>query len=336
MRDFLFSSVQLNYSDIILRHKKSIVNSRSDCNISCKIGNKTFAAPVCCSNMKSLITRDICKLFDDRNWFYVYHRIDGILDVERFVWDANDRKSNHWVYCGKLKEFNTISISVGVGEDWCNLVSRLHIEGLRVDYFTIDVALSYNDNVIPIINRIKEKFPNAYLIVGNGCTPEWISWLENLGVNCAKVGIGVSKACRTRQYTGFGSSTVTDLIKCVDAARTIDIMSDGGLTVDVSGDIWIGDINKSMVLGSHLIMSGAAFSKCIDSPSIIDGYFGNASAEAKGHKKHIEGTNVKILTNGLTISQMCDLIEDSLRSGVSYAGGKDLSAFNSVEWNVIQ
>jgi GMP reductase len=311
------------------------VNSRSDCDISQKLGDKTFAAPVCCSNMKSILNRDICKIFDDRNWFYVYHRIDGVQDVERFVWDANDRKSNHWVYCGKLKEFKTVSISVGIGEEWEYLINRLAIENLRVDYFTVDVALSYNDNVISMINKVKEKFPNSYLIVGNGCIPEWVEWLENLGVNCAKVGIGVSKSCRTRQYTGFGSSTVSSLIECVSAAKNIDVMSDGGLTVDINGEIWIGDINKALVLGADVIMSGAIFSKCIDSPSVVNGYFGNASVEAKGHSKHIEGANVQITTNGLTISKMCDLIEDSIKSGISYAGGTNLSAFNSVRWELL-
>lgn len=325
----------LNYSDIILKHKKSVVLSRDGCDIFTYIGNKKFASPVCCSNMKSILNRDICKIFDDRNWFYVYHRIDGIFDVERFVWDANDRKTDQWCYCGKLKEFNTISISVGIGEDWCNLINRLYIERLRVDYFTIDVALSYNDNIIPVINKIKEKYPNSYLIVGNGCIPEWISWLENLGVNCAKIGIGVSKSCRTRQYTGFGSSTVSSLIDCVNSTKTIDIMSDGGLTVDNNGEVWIGDINKSLVLGADFIMTGAAFSKCIDSPSIINGYFGNASEQAKQSKKHIEGTKLQIETNGLTISQMCDLISDSIKSGISYAGGKDLSAFKSVKWDIL-
>ena len=138
--------------------------------------------------------------------------------------------------------------------------------------------------------------------------------------------------CRTRQFTGFGSSTVTSLVECVNAAKNIKIMSDGGLTVDNNGEVWIGDINKALVLGADYIMSGAAFSKCLDSPSIINGYYGNASEQAKGHKKHIEGTNVKIETNGLTISQMCDLIGDSIKSGISYAGGKDLKAFDSVIW----
>lgn len=327
---------QLNYSDILLKHKKSIVNSRSECNITRNFGHKTFAAPVCCSNMKSILTRDICKIFDDRNWFYVNHRIDGIQSVERFVWDANDKKSTQWVYCGTLKPLHTISISVGVGSEWCDLISRLHIEGLRVDYFTVDVALSYNDNVVSVIKRIKEKFPNSYLIVGNGCTPEWITWLENLGVDCAKFGIGVSKSCRTRQYTGFGSTTVSDLIRCAEAAKTITIMSDGGLTVDANGDVCIGDINKAMVLGADMVMSGAAFSKCIDSPSVLNGYYGNASEHAKESKKHVEGAKIQIETSGLTISETCDLIEDSIRSGISYGGGKDLSCFSQVQWDTLK
>lgn len=325
----------LNFSDIILRHKKSIVLSRSDCNIQCQIGRKTFSSPVCCSNMKSLLTPNICRIFDDRNWFYVYHRIDGIADVEKFVWDANNRKTSWWAYGGGHKEFNTVSISIGIGTDWCNLINRLHIEKLRVDYITIDVALSHTDNIIQTIDVIKEKFPEAYLVVGNGCTSDWISWLENLGVNCAKIGIGVSKSCRTRQYTGFGSSTVSSLIECVAATKNMDVMSDGGLTVDINGEVWIGDINKALVLGADVIMSGAIFSKCIDSPSLVDGYFGNASIEAKGHNKHIEGTNVKITTNGLTISKMCDLIEDSIKSGISYAGGTNLEAFNTVNWDLL-
>lgn len=325
----------INFSDIILKHKKSIVTSRSECNISTKIGNRIYACPVVCSNMKSVLNKDICKIFDKRNWFYVYHRIDGIDDVELFVWEANGKNRETSVWKEPDYKWNTISISVGVGNEWIYLVKRLAIEQLRVDVFTVDVALSYNDNVIPIIKIIKEKYPNAYLIVGNGCTPEWIKWLEDLEVNCAKIGIGVSLACRTRQYTGFGSTTVTDLITCVQASSKIDIMSDGGLTVDENGEVWIGDINKALVLGADYVMTGASFCKCIDNPSVINGYFGNASSDAKRHQKHIEGTNVRIETNGLTIYQMCDLIEDSIKSGISYAGGKDLSCFNSVTWHIL-
>lgn len=323
----------LNYSDILLRHKKSIINSREECDISKSLGNKVYSSPVCCSNMRSILTKEICNIFDSKKWFYVYHRIDGVLDVEDFVILTNNNENKYGDY-----DWNTISISVGIGEEWLALIDRLYHCGYRVDVFTVDVALSYNDNIIKIVNKIKEKYPKSYLIVGNGCTPEWIKWLESLGVvDCAKVGIGVSKSCRSRQYTGFGSATVSSLIDCVSAATKIDIMSDGGLTVDDNnyGEVWIGDINKALVLGADFVMSGALFSKCINSPSIINGYYGNASEEAKRSKKHIEGTKINVETNGLTIAQMCDLISDSIKSGVSYAGGKNLDSFKNVEWNRI-
>ena len=117
------------------------------------------------------------------------------MEFVKFVWDANQKQSTWWNYNPAETPWNTISISVGIGEEWENLISRLHIEGLRVDAITIDVALSYTDSIIPIISKVKEKYPDAFLIVGNGCTGEWITFLERLGVDCAKVGVGVSTSC---------------------------------------------------------------------------------------------------------------------------------------------
>jgi GMP reductase len=314
----------INYQDIILRNTKSIVQSRAECDISTYWGIKKYSSPVCCSNMKSLLTKDICKIFDNRKWFYVYHRIDGVKDVYDFVLKANEE---NWY---------SVSISVGLDQQWVDLLSLLKSENLRVDSITVDVAHSFNDNVKPIINSCRNNYPEAFLIVGNGSTREWVEFMEDLEVDCIKMGIGVSKACRTRQYTGFGSSTVSSLLECFEASKNVKIMTDGGLTVDSNGEIWVGDINKSLVLGSDYVMSGSAFSKCVDSPATFNGYYGNASESAKGHRRNIEGTNLKVVTNGLTISQMCDLIEDSIRSGISYAGGKDLSAFKRVQYSIIE
>jgi len=318
----------INYCDIILTHKKSTVLSRSDCNTTVTIGKKIYSSPVCCSNMKSILTSDICKIFDDKKWFYVYHRIDGVQDVENFVIRANGMATRNY----KDEKWNSVSTSIGVGKEWIDLIDKLSGSGLKVDSFTIDVALSYNENVVPTIKKVKDKFPNSYLIVGNGSIPEWIGWLEDMGVDCAKVGIGVSKACRTRQYTGFGSTSVTSLMECVSAAKYINIMSDGGLTVDSLGEVWIGDINKALSIGADFVMTGAAFSRCADSPSSTYGYYGNASSYAKKSNKHVEGAKFSVDTNGQTISQTCDLILDSIKSGISYAGGTDLTAFRSVEW----
>lgn len=310
----------INYENILLVHNKSVLASRSEADISARLGERVFATPVMCSNMKSVLTPDIVKLFDRNNWFYVYHRINGPEDVHLFAQYANN-------------ELSMTSISVGVTKEWRDCIRNLSADNIKLDYITIDVALSYNDNILQMVYLIQMLYPEAYLIVGNGATPEWIKWLIKLDVDCAKVGIGTSKACRTRQFTGFGSSTITSLEQC-DVARTslffgkpkIQLISDGGIRVGKDNLPYIGDIVSAIIVGgADWVMSGALFSRCIDSPAIKNGYFGNASADGKGHFKHIEGTNVTVQSNKLTIKEMMNLVEDSLRSAVSYSGGKNIS-----------
>ena len=271
--------------------------------------------------MKSIQNVEICRTFDSKSWFYVYHRINGQEDIFNFVKTTN------------LENWNVVSISIGIQQEDIDLLRRIKKENYRIDFVTIDVAFSYTDLIIPIVDFIKKTFPNTFIICGNGASGEWIEFLERIGVDCAKVGIGVSAACRTRQYTGFGSSTVSSLIECVSVAKNIKIMSDGGITVE-NGETWIGDVAKAICLGADFVMSGALFSRCIDSPAIINGYYGNASRSAKGHK-HVEGAKLLVETNGLTILEQIDLIEDSLKSSVSYSGGKKLSDLRKTKWSKI-
>lgn len=325
--------MQYSYKDIILRHGKSVVASRSECDTSAMLGSHLFAVPVVMANMQSLVTPEICKMFDDANWFYVYHRIGGVEDVKQFV-----------DYAHTDGEFNIISISVGVKPEWVQFIKEMHAAKYTIDYFTVDVALSYNDNVNPVLKTIQELYPEAYVICGNGATDAWVRAMKYKPVDCIKVGIGVSNSCRTRQYTGFGSTTVTSLLECKEAAkktgmqiadRNLTVMSDGGITVD--GDtIWVGDIAKALVLGADWVMSGALFSKCLDSPSLVHGYFGNASARAKENSHHVEGTTVQVVSSGLTIKETMKLIQDSLRSSISYSGGKNIQEMKEkTKWDYV-
>lgn len=317
----------LDYKDVLLRHNKSIAKSRRDCDTSQILGNKTFAVPVVAANMKSIITPEICQTFDKNNWFYVYHRIGGVDDVSQFV-----RYSQ-----GIL---NVISISVGVTKEWINLIAELWASKAQVDYFTIDVALSYNDNVLPILDQIKDFYPDSYVIMGNGATAEWAEWCSKLRsdglLDAIKLGIGVSQSCLTRQYTGFGSTTLGSLRECRKAADPeLVIISDGGLTVQ-NERVWLGDIAKALIFGADFVMTGAAFARCSDSPSATTGYAGNASQHSKGNTWHVEGDIVKVETNDINIKQMMYLIQDSLRSSISYSGGLNIKEMKErAEWELI-
>jgi GMP reductase len=314
-------NIGLNYKNILLKSRKSIVDSRAECDISTEIAGKRIVAPCFCSNMPSVLNKDICKIFDDAGWIHIYHRLGGVEDITQYVRTAN---FNNWRFC---------SISIGLGDEYYNLLTRLYDNRYTIHSICIDVAHSWNDQTSTMIGFIKSKFPNAYLIVGNGDNPAWIEWLEKMGVDAAKMNIGVSSSCRTKEYTGFGSTTVTDLIRCTSAANKIKIISDGGLTLS-NNEIWIGDIAKSIKFGADYVMSGALFKNCLDSPAIKNGYYGNASRKAKGNT-HVEGTTLSVETNGLTIKEMIKLTEESLRSSVSYSGGKNLQSLKDVDYQVV-
>ena len=317
MNDF----ISLNYKNILLKHGKCVVNSRNECDISTTFANKKITSPVFCSNMVSILNKDIIKEFDDNKWFHIWHRIGDYNHIKEYIKWANE---NNLYF---------VSISIGVKDKDVDLLNWIKSSGYRVNSICIDVAFSYSDAVSKMIDKIKSDF-NSYLIVGNGDSFEWIQWLESKGVDAAKINIGVSKSCRTKEYTGFGTTTITDLKNCADHANKIKIISDGGLTTD-GEEVMIGDIAKSLVFGADVVMSGTLFKNCIDSPAIINGYYGNASRKAKGNE-HVEGTIISNLkTNGMTVCEMMKLIEQSLKSSVSYAGGNSLNDLKKCKYQII-
>lgn len=322
----------LHFQNIILKHKKCSVPSRSLCDISTEIAGKKIKTPAFPSNMKSIINEDICKEFDNDGWFHVFPRAKEY--VERIFPYIERANKENW---------NFVSISVGIKPVFFDILRQARANGYRIDSVEIDLALGYTDAILPMVEFLRHEFGNVNIIAGNGDSAEFIEFLAKNDVDVAKFGIGVSfGACRTRQFTGFASSTITDLIRCYEASqiflrnncKPVKILVDGGIT-DKRGIIHIGDIAKSIAFGASYIQSGTIFRECIDSPSIRHGYFGNTSVEATGDFRHVEGAKMEVKSNGLTMKQMRELIKDSLKSSVSYSGGNSLESLRSVDYQVV-
>ena len=88
-----------------------------------------------------------------------------------------------------------------------------------------------------------------------------------------------------------------------------------------------------------MVMSGSWFASCVDSPAeIINGkklYYGSTSFEAKRHHDHIEGRSLSI-ESSRTYKETLHDIKQALQSSISYAGGKDLSAFKTTEYEIVK
>lgn len=290
-----------NYSDFYLIPNKCVVESRQECDVSVKLGRHTFSLPVFPANMPSVIDEETCLFMARNNMFYTMHRfVDQTNLIQR-----------------TRKEGLISSISVGVNEDSYNFLSTLVIQP---DYITIDVAHGWSDKVFRMIEFIKSNF-NSFVIVGNVATRSATADLVNHGADAIKVGIGGGAACTTKNATGFHIPTATSLME-MQGFDYAPIIADGGIRE-------VGDIAKAIALGATMVMAGSLFAG-YDQSAKVTHYYGNASNFVPGKSRHIEGTSIPLSQKG-DMNKLIPFISDSLKSSVSYAGGKNLSALKDVD-----
>jgi len=336
MSDFL-----LSYDNFYLRPKHSTLKSRSDAITFTDFCGWHFNIPVIPANMKDVISVKNSKWLSENGYFYIYHRF-GNSSGETVDENLN---TVYFVKLANKENWKLISISTGVSEESKKEILTIKALRQRVDFITIDVAHADHDNVKEMIQFIRNLFPlpknydkdellyikYPRLIVGNVATAEGYKYLCNLDVDAVKVGIGGGSICSTKFKTGFHLPTAASILECSKLGIDVPIIADGGAT-------HFGDISKALTLGATMLMSGKFFVECSDSPAKIQNgkkiYRGSTSLEFKGHNNHIEG-HVLELFSGVTYEERMKEIQQSLQSSISYAGGKDLSAFNSVEWEMI-
>jgi len=272
--------------------------------------------------MKDVISFENANFLSKNGYFYILHRFDNIL--KKFV--------NYAL----AESLPLISFGIGVNEESKKDVVYAQEHLNKIDFITIDVAHGDHDNVKDMVNWLNHYYngignDKPKIIVGNVATADGYKFLHDLGVDVIKVGIGGGSICSTRFKTGFHLPTAYSTWECSQLGLDTPIISDGGAK-------HYGDIAKALTLGSTMVMSGGWFASCIDSPAkIINGkklYRGSTSYESKGEHRHIEGITLE-LEEGFTYQQRLQEIKESLQSSISYAGGNNLDAFNSVKWEIV-
>ncbi len=165
---------KFDYDDINLIPRYSVVDSRSECDTSVKIGKHKFKNPVIPANMESVISEDLAIKLAQNGYFYIMHRFgtDNVKFIEL------------------MKSLNLVtSISIGVNEDSYSLLDELIEKKLIPDYITIDIAHGHCKKMKKMLKHIKESKIDSFIIAGNVASIEATRDLDSWGADAIKVGI---------------------------------------------------------------------------------------------------------------------------------------------------
>jgi GMP reductase len=306
---------EFNYADIYLIPRKTVVDSRKECDTSVQFGPRRFVMPVYPSNMKSVVDPATCEYFARQGWFYTMHRFG--VDLPAFVADMHDK--------GLFA-----SISLGVNQDALEVLDQLTASGLQPEYITMDVANAWCVKAERMIKSIKDKCPGAFLIGGNVATAEAALDLERWGCDAVKAGIAGGRVCITKNKTGFHRPMVSTTLDCA-SALSVPLIADGGIVEH-------GDIAKAIACGASMVMAGSLFAGYDEAAGNIveiggkhyKEYFGSASQYNKGAYVNVEGKKILVEYKGSMRRLLVELMED-LQSSISYAGGRTLYDLRLVE-----
>lgn len=233
-----------------------------------------------------------------------------------------------------------VGAAVGVTPDILDRIEALRIAG--VDVISIDTAHGHSKGVIDAAKRVKKKYPDLDLIVGNIATGEAAKALAKIGADAVKVGVGPGSICTTRVVAGVGLPQLSAVYEAAKAAKgtPMKIIADGGIRFS-------GDIVKAIAAGADSIMIGSLLAGTEEAPGeviIYEGrkfksYRGMGSLEAMedGSKdryfQDVEDDVKKLVPEGISgrvpfkglVSEVLYQLVGGLRAGMGYCGARNIA-----------
>jgi len=240
-----------------------------------------------------------------------------------------------------------VGAAVGVTPDILERIDALKVAG--VDIISIDTAHGHSVYVMEAAKRVKRKYPELDLIIGNIATGEAAKALAKIGADAVKVGVGPGSICTTRVVAGIGMPQLSAVYEAAKALKGSDvtIIADGGIRFS-------GDIVKAIAAGADSIMIGSLLAGTEEAPGemiIYEGrkfksYRGMGSIEAMedGSKdryfQDVEVDVKKLVPEGISgrvpykglVSEVIYQLVGGLKAGMGYCGAKNIEKLKQAKF----
>lgn len=320
------TDAKLDFSDVLIRPKRSVLTSRSEAQITRTFRFRHAASswtglPLVASNMDTIGTFKMAASLARFQALVALHKYYSVPDLIRFFRSEDSRYT-----------FFTIGTSL---DDWEKLeeVKRQ----VAIPMINIDVANGYTQQFLDAVSKLRNENPATIIMAGTVVTAEMTETLIIAGADIVRVGIGSGSVCTTRDLTGVGYPQLSAVIECADAAHGLKglVCSDGGCVVP-------GDIVKAIGGGADFVMLGgmlAGHAECegeiilesVNGQETKKMVFYGMSSETAMNKHHggvagyraAEGKTVTVPYKG-EVRDTINTISGGIRSAMTYIGAEHL------------
>ena len=324
----------LCFDDILLVPKHSEIESRSNIDISSKIGNPKN--PSAWISMKNPFLMAPMEFISSISMIEIFLSYGGIAFINRFQHDElRIKQLEHFSKNEDCPKNLGFSLSYKDVENK-DFIKRVIGSGVKI--LLIDTALGHTKFSVDSLKTLRSMVSDdIHIMTGNVSSYEAYRDLMDAGSDSVRVGIGGGAACTTRIVTGFGVpvlSSIMDIYEHIKDDPINGLVSDGGIKQN-------GDIVKALAAGASAVMMGTLFAGHEECDGKVDGKFlfrGLASASIQIDPAggtlpelssfHVEGVHGYIENKGSVHNTINQMINNT-KSGFSYCGSENLKSFQN-------
>jgi GMP reductase len=241
----LEQDTKLDYSDVLLRPKRSTLGSRKEVRVHRRFEFRNSkhnyeGIPIMAANMDGVGTFKMADTLAEAQIFTCLIKTYTVNELVDYFDNEFEERTQY------------VAMSIGITDKDRQKFSDVYEQvGTKLKYVCVDVANGYSERFADFIAGLREQFPDIVIIAGNVVTGDQTQELILRGADIVKVGIGPGSVCTTRIKTGVGYPQLSAVIECADAAHGLGghIIADGGCTCP-------GDIAKAFAGGADYVMLG--------------------------------------------------------------------------------
>lgn len=246
----IIDSIQLDFSDVLIKPRRSSIDSRSKVDITREYKFKWCpyvikGTGIMQANMGTIGNFEVSRKMLGNGLFACLHKHHDLEKLKLFYSELIGFDDDRWKRC---------LLSIGLRDNGIEKLREINKEfGVQIG-IKFDVPNGYIPQVKERVIELRKEFPEMFIMVGNVVTGDITEDLILSGADCVAVGIGNGAQCLTRRQTGCGRPQFSAVVECADAAHQVGgmVCSDGGITCP-------GDLGKAFGAGADFIMIGSLF-----------------------------------------------------------------------------